>query len=62
MNLILLTEMLLLMTIQSDMVDLIMNSLGFKKHTECAVTGLKYVILTTNSLYSISWPPMVLLY
>ena len=49
MNLILLADMSLLMTVLSDIKILILTSFVVTYHIECAMEGLKYLPLATNS-------------
>ena len=60
MNLILLTDMSLLMTVHSDMIVLILPSLGVTYNIGCYMEELKYLTLDNNSPGFMTCPSMVL--
>ena len=62
MNLILFTDMLLLMTVCSDIIVLIFPYIGLKYHIECVMEVMKYLPLANNSPGSNTFPSMVLTY
>ena len=62
MKLILFTDVLLLITVLSDMIVFIFPSLGVTYHIEYAMIGLKYLTLETNSLESTTLPYIILFY
>ena len=60
MDLVLLDDMTLLVTVLSDINISIFPYLGVTHHIEYYMAGLKYLPFATNSLESTTCPPMVL--
>ena len=62
MNLIVLPDMSLFITVLSDIIVLILTYIGVTYHIECDMAVMKYLALANNLTYPMTCPSMVLFY